>query len=1287
MNLNHRLGPSSALVADLSLLISQRASGPGWLIQMLATLSRHNTRWFDVRMERVLSSCQDDQMLSVDVNLTSWLLPPDLSWSGVLDLYGRRISPMYRSLRRVVEEDIENISILLSELDPQLQETDREKHLCRLDGNSSPPPDSSSDHPPERQKRKRQRSSLESPVIRPSDPLLPTIVITPCPPQPRETSCWVPYQDASFGGRLTIPTYAALNSSHPPMTDVLASASRLDKWEYVEGHWTVFGPRRKLTFFMSLRALLYAYVLGGLTFVPLVILLLIGITIYTSVPAGEALGSTKVTKSQSDPNHVKDACDQDPPPDVNDLPKTRKSWLTVRRTFEESTFDGSYVTLVRSYLDSRSKDPKRSRPKDMWYVVLKGKVLYLYEDESMTECEAAIELGGHDVVIYPEGLLDGELFTKRNAICLKPRLKKDAGQGMPSVTKEMAMDSPVGDDKGEAGGNRKKRSKEREDKVRDAVVEEAFTAPWFIFVRSCVEMEDWYLSLVHASDHPAGTPTLHPLQSVFLPSEMNQLVNTLDEQPDVIPMRWLNALLGRVFFSFYRTQVLESYIIGRLMKKLSKVKRPTFLTDIAVTQFSIGNKAPTLSKPMLKELTKEGDASLEVGLSYKGEIRATVQATAVINLGARFKSYTVKLVLAVVLRELEGNLLVKVKRPPSSRIWYAFTKPPRMVINVEPIVSDRQITWNMILSTIESRIEEIIIDSVVMPNMDDTSFFDSSDYAHRGGLWSDAARSEKPMVANGEDKEPKDLIPEVDAPPLTDETEQKTLPRTKSAEELTAETSPLDGIPVVRSATLMSSPEQSTKTAGRRSWFASPVADELDNEVIREEEDPGVVRGRRSRAASLAQKPGGNSTSPPSSEPAVPTSDPLVDDGHDVYGYLSPQFPSRSSQGHSRSSRTHSISSSVGGDDLSDSSATSRGPRHSLGTSTTSSLFSTLKSKAADKQALSNSAKEAIRKWGANWGGLKKDSHENATQDEVPDAGPSAHRTRAESTHTRASYADVRAAVGERKERGKLEEASAPMPIQGKARSHSSSSGRMASPSGNSGSPASSSSIQEGTSVKATGTPLSRSLGENTSSDPFKGRDFANDTDEYSAPSLIHTQPSQARTMTIPGIHASHRGEIMSMGNVAAASPLPESKPKGPTIQSVYRLWKSPILSGQQHTPEPHSDGTERNHDITPLSLSPEIDSPPPRLVPPPLPPRTIPSVAVRHTAEASDDRLAELATSPASQALKSIASRDENKRASLDLSALANGTDITQHVQQPRVPAASDDRPPLPPRRIQASA
>lgn len=85
-------------------------------------------------------------------------------------------------------------------------------------------------------------------------------------------------------------------------------------------------------------------------------------------------------------------------------------------------------------------------------------------------------------------------------------------------------------------------------------------------------------------------------------------------------------------------------------------------------------------------------------------------------------------------------------------------------------------------------------------------------------------------------------------------------------------------------------------------------------------------------------------------------------------------------------------------------------------TSNASAFLSTLKSKAADKQALSNSAKETMRKWGVNWGGLRKES---SGGDELPDHGS----TRSEGSQgqkSRASYAEVRAAVAERKERERV---------------------------------------------------------------------------------------------------------------------------------------------------------------------------------------------------------------------------------------------------------------------------
>ncbi|KAK0455833.1 hypothetical protein EV421DRAFT_1290 [Armillaria borealis] len=954
---------------------------------------------------------------------------------------------------------------------------------------------------------------------------------------------------------------------------------------------------------MSFKAILYAYILGGLTFIPLLLASLVLFTIYTSVPVGD-LDVSKKRKSVLEGRLQEEDAEAAPESaaptvgDVNDLPKTRKGWLTMRRTFEESAFDGGYVTLVRSFLDARSKDPKRSRPKDMWYVVLKGKILYLYEDEGMTECEAVIQLGAHDVIIYPEGLLDGELFAKRNAICLQPK-GPEAGNGMPSVTKAMKLD---GDDVGKGPEDTETNAKAVEtttevEKLKTIISkEEAVDSnmPWFIFVRSNVEMEDWYLSLVHASDHPAQTHHLSPLQAIFLPSDMNLLVTTLDEQPDVIPMRWLNALVGRVFYSFYKTHLLEASIIGRLMKKLSKIKRPAFLADIVVTQVSVGNTTPTFSKPMLKELTKEGDASLEIHLLYKGEVRLTVEATANINLGT-FKSYNVKLVLAVVLKEIEGNLLVKVKRPPSNRIWYAFTQMPRMVLEVEPIVSDRQITWSMILSTIESRLKEIIQESVVLPNMDDIAFFESLSHQHRGGIWPDAARHARPQRVP--DQSSKDTGTEIDA---VEPTEMEQPPLIQKATSLQEQATPSTEPPLLTpSSTEPGFSQESSPLNRRRTWFSTNRNDEKllsDDRENSTTKDGDEARGRSVDVGNITLA---RSHSAPG-EPEVNRIGDGSDDGtsNNAQSHLSVNDGRRSS------SRASSISDDQGNVPASVSRSSSRSHKDlppspspeptqvpPASPSATSSFLSTLKSKAGDKQALSNSAKETMRKWGVNWGSLRKGT--TGSGDEMPDHGSVDTQERVASTSSlsqkaRTSYAEVRAAVAER--------------LRSAEESRPSSSSDA---------------------LSRTRTVSSSKLAPSQSSPRPDPSDSVLPPDDDAPENPIHVQP-QAKTMSIPGIHASHKGNVMSMGYVVPpVPPPPESK------NPVLRLWKSPVLAGSTSLPE-------GNKSVE--SLEPPL--PVPRPPPPALPPR--PSVTrppVQHTRVASDP-----SAQSASDSLKSIVDKEEKR-------------------------------------------
>ncbi|KIP11724.1 hypothetical protein PHLGIDRAFT_124624 [Phlebiopsis gigantea 11061_1 CR5-6] len=1116
---------------------------------------------------------------------------------------------------------------------------------------------------------------------------------------------------------------------------------------------------------MSFKAIVYAYVLGGLTFIPLVILAVCFYAIYTSVPVGD-LDVDKAKRGQLERQsqlaeeggqNEEDAVAATAPVEVNDAPRTRKGWLTVRRTFEETSNDGSYVGLVKGFLDARSKDPKRSRPKDMWYVVLKGKVLYLYEDEGMTECEAAIELGSHDVVIYPEGLLDGELFAKRNAICLKPKVPLLEDE-MPSVTKEMVSTPDYTDKVLEKGGSPKQQQKDKEraqdmEKRYEEAKQEALSpsTPWFIFVRSNFEMEDWYLSLVHASENPPNTSTLAPLKPVFQPADMLHLVETLDEQPDVIPMRWLNALIGRIFFSYYRTQHLEQYIIGRLMRKLSKIKRPGFLTDVSVREVSVGNTAPTLSKPMLKELTKEGDASLEVHLHYKGEVRITLDATATINLGARFKSYTVKLVLAAVLREIEGNLLVKVKRPPSSRIWYAFTQVPRMVLNVEPVVSDRQITWSMILGTIESRLKEVIQESVVLPNMDDISFFESSKFMHRGGIWADASRTERSseLYPSSSDDAQDDVrstasAPVADSPtPTPTDLDPNAMQRSSSAPaEAQASLEPgsesYDTVPMSRQATISTSSVSSNSSARRRTWFgatreeADGVANQSNKLDVPQE---AFERGRSGAPDSIGSRRSSSTPSAPQESlrhDTKPSPDTTEESRHSTpFQRSSSQHSSASSASDAPSqdappstSPAESLLSSL----RSKSPAASTSSNRTLPASPTSNFFQTLKTR--DKQAISNSAKEAMRKWGVNWGGLKKDS-QTTSGDETPD-GEMRRQTEERTQKPRPSYAEVRAAVQQRRtshtpDGARLAPPNVPsepvdIPGRGKARTTSISSligiGGASGPSvGNTSSGSTSPRLDRLTPEPANHTrstsPSAPGLRQRTTSHHSQaGSDVALSApvEEEEVPAQpIHTQPAAPKAMIIPGIHASHRGEVMSMGYVPPPPPPTEQK-KAPAIQSVYRLWKNP--AGQQSSDPQSQPETDMNDQglatAGPLppgsssqTVTPAPSTPATRPVPPPLPPRSNATLAMQLKSEPLRYSPEVDSGSSAAAALQSIVSKDSSRRQSLEPSPgrPADGdptvtNDSPDPESEPASPplaaAANGDAPPmkpkppaLPPRRI----
>lgn len=100
---------------------------------------------------------------------------------------------------------------------------------------------------------------------------------------------------------------------------------------------------------------------------------------------------------------------------------------------------------------------------------------------------------------------------------------------------------------------------------------------------------------------------------------MQKLIDTLNDDNDAIPVRWLNAMLGRIFLGICKTAALEAvsgacsraivvqlprlinvitsldrrqFIVNKVMKKIKKIKTPSFLGDIVVKEIDVGTTPP-----------------------------------------------------------------------------------------------------------------------------------------------------------------------------------------------------------------------------------------------------------------------------------------------------------------------------------------------------------------------------------------------------------------------------------------------------------------------------------------------------------------------------------------------------------------------------------------------------------------------------------------------------------------------------------------------------------------------
>ncbi|KAF2724646.1 hypothetical protein K431DRAFT_281602 [Polychaeton citri CBS 116435] len=431
-----------------------------------------------------------------------------------------------------------------------------------------------------------------------------------------------------------------------------------------------------------------------------------------------ALASTALTSRSSGSGNVGGSGNTNDPNDNGELPAQSDS---VYQAMYRSVFDRSNknkdVNALRSEGDdgnpndggSRSRG-KLNASRHLFYIVLRHGHLMLYSSSAQVEVKHVISLAHHTVSLSEgdesapgqhtdqEPMQESDLFVKRSAILLTPT-------NSPHIRR---VSSP---------------------------------RPFYLFIANCSDKEDFYHSLLAAQSQPPKPLSLQPEHLIKLQTNLHATTLSTSLTPET---RALDAVLGRLFLALYRTDFICNHIKTKIERKIARVQKPAFIESVVCESVDLGDSAPVLSNLRLRDLNISGDMVISADVRYTGNFKLTLAALAKIDLGLgqRFKPRTMPLLLAGILKKLQGHVLVRIKPPPSNRLWVCFEQAPEMEVKIEPVVGVRQISYGFILRAIEGKIREVVAETLVKPNWDDVPFFDSSNLELRGGLWQQDRKDE-----------------------------------------------------------------------------------------------------------------------------------------------------------------------------------------------------------------------------------------------------------------------------------------------------------------------------------------------------------------------------------------------------------------------------------------------------------------------------------------------------------------------------------------------------------------
>lgn len=346
-------------------------------------------------------------------------------------------------------------------------------------------------------------------------------------------------------------------------------------------------------------------------------------------------------------------------------------YITIERT-ERPTIDLQIL--------SKMKGKQKSKVPGVYFTVLKHDTLFLYENEEQTFCTHMVLLKGCGIDLFPHSLLLDELYIKFHPIRI---MKKSSNNNDGQAKKGLLQGQEV----------------------------------IYLYAGSAMDKEDWFLSLrmaVSSSPERSIAQSTRLTESMF----MERLARNVRGSHLDVPSQWFNTIIGRIFFNLFRSGDLERLFRIKFERKAASAPRPFFVGRINLENVNLGSSLPMISNGQLHSVGLDGEVLASVEIFYPGGFQLTISSDLKLEI-PKLKPLIVPVAMSVQIRRFSGKAMLRIKAPPTDRIWIGFYSQPQLEIDVEPVVATTAITWTVIKTALLRHLNQEIAENLVLPNMDD----------------------------------------------------------------------------------------------------------------------------------------------------------------------------------------------------------------------------------------------------------------------------------------------------------------------------------------------------------------------------------------------------------------------------------------------------------------------------------------------------------------------------------------------------------------------------------------